>query len=334
MSFKVVILGSGIIAPGLAEEILGQIGVAPQRVDPQTEAEVLAAAADADAIMRAGGVPFTRSLIEGLQNCKIISCFGVATYDVDLPTATEKGICVSHMPDLTTEEVTDHIMALILACARRVVRGHQIVKAGGWRYDNEEPRQIGLSLRRLQGQTLGMVGFGRAGSALARKAAGFGLRLLAYDPYISQETAASLGVTLTDYETILKEADFAAILAPLTRETYQMFNREAFAKMKPTAYLFNATGSGALIDEDALYEALRDGVIAGAGLDTTEPMPVPPSNPLLTLDNITWTPHIGFQSQDSLSAIQSRMCQNVITRLSGQWPALLANPQVTQRVQL
>lgn len=333
MSFKVVILGSSAIAPGLAEEILGEIGVVPQRMDCQTEAEVLAAAADADAVIRGGGVPFGRSLIQGLQQCQIISCFGVATYDVDLGAATERGICVTHMPDLTTEEVTDHIMALLLACARQVVRGHQVVKTGGWRPGNDEPRRIGLSLRQLRGQTLGMVGFGRGGSALAPKAAGFGLRLQAYDPYISSEVAAT-GVALTDFDTILRESDFIAILAPLTRETYHIFNREAFAKMKPTAYIFNATGSGALIDEDALYEALRDGVIAGAGLDTTEPMPVRPDSPLLTLDNITWTPHLGFQSRDSLPAIQRRMCQNVVTRLSGRWPALLANPQVMGRVSL
>lgn len=334
MSFKVVILGTGTIAPGVAEEILGKIGVVPQRVDCQNEAEVLAAAADADAIIRAGGVPVGHSLIQGLKNCKIISCFGVATYDVDVEAATERGICVTHMPDLTTEEVTDHIMALLLACARQVVRGHQVVKAGGWRSGNDEPRQLGLSLRNLRGQTLGMVGFGRAGSALAPKAAGFGLRLLAHDPYIPPETAAAIGVTLADFDTLLRESDFIVVLAPLTRETHHMFDRQAFAKMKPTAYIFNATGSGALIDEEALYEALRDGVIAGAGLDTTDPMPVPPHSPLLTLDSVVWTPHVGFQSRDSLPAIQQRMCQNVVIRLSGQWPPVMVNPEVRRRVSL
>ncbi|MCJ7792331.1 MAG: C-terminal binding protein [Dehalococcoidia bacterium] len=296
----------------------------------KTEDEFVAATEYADAVL-VPGEPMTRRIIERMKKCRIISVVGVGYDYVDIEAATEYGICVSNVPDYCAEEMTDHAMALLLACARRIVVAVEGVRAGEW--DSlGKPRVFAKlpPIHRLQGQILGIVGLGRIGHKLAPKAKGFGMKVIAYDPYITKKVAQKLGVRLVEFSYLLERSDFISLHMTLNNETKHMFTLEQFKKMKPTAFFINVSRGG-LCDEKALYTALSQKHIAGAGIDVTDPVE-PPSldSPLLKLDNVLITPHVGYYSEESIAEVMKRSEEEVLRVLGGQWPKNFVNPQVKE----
>jgi len=298
-----------------------------------TEDDAIELARDADAMIVEGSQrPITRKVIENLNRCRIIAGTQIGYDSIDTVAAAERGILVTNVPGYCIEEVSDHAMALLLACSRRVVALNRVAKSGGWGFgpnSSEIKEAIRPGIGLLHGKTLGLFGFGAIGRALVPRARGFGLRVIACDPYADAAVASSLGVELVDRPTLLKESDFISIHAAYTPETKHVFNREAFAAMKPSACLIN-TARGGFIDETALHDALVAGRPAMAALDvlTTEP---PERNPLLSLDNVICTGHLAFFSPESLETQWRRPCEEVARVLHGEWPVALVNPQAKQR---
>lgn len=279
---------------------------------------VLNAATEADALMvtteevRAG-------LIQRMRKCRIISRVGTGLDAIDVNAATERGIWVTFVPDYAVEEVSTHTIALLLAQARRLPQLFESVQLGSW-----DVKAIGASMQRLSKQTLGLVGFGRIGRAVAAKAQGLGLKVIAFDPYVSTSSVDDAAVLFVDLKTLLRSSDFVSLHAPLTDTTRHIINAEAIAQMKPTAFLIN-TARGALIDETALLEAMRTGEIAGAALDVLADEPPPPHHPFRQEESIIVTPHAAWCSEEAFREVRARASQEVVRVLSGKRPSVPAN---------
>lgn len=292
----------------------------------RTEEELIEACKDADGLLNQYA-QLTRRVIESLDKCKVIGRYGVGVNTVDLQAATDKGICVVNVPDYCMDEVSDHAMALLLACARKVVLMNNEVKRGNWDY------KVSVPIYRLRGRNLGLISFGRIAQALAQKAQVFGLNLLAFDPYIPEEVAAKFNVKLVSLEELLKESDFISIHAPLTAETEHLIGEKELQSMKKSAFIIN-TGRGPVIDERALIKALQEGWIAGAGLDVLETEPVSPDNPLLKMDNVIINPHAAWYSEEAGIELQAKAARGVAEVLQGYLPQNLVNKEVKDKLNL
>ena len=295
-----------------------------------TEDEIISAAHDADAVVIVLE-PYTRRVIDSLKSCRLIATVQTGYGNIDVAAATEAGICVSRVPAVSAEEVSDHAMALLLACARKVFRLDKAVRTGEWQsVHGPEMGEIWRGIKPIRGQTLGLIGFGLIPRTLVPKAKGFGLRILAYDPYVPADVMDKMGVEAVELNRLLQESDFVSVHAALTSENRHMLGQEQFKLMKSTAYLIN-TGRGALVDENTLYAALTQGSIAGAGLDVTEVEPVKLDNPILKLDNVIFTGHSGHYSDVSAENYRRRPVEDVSRIMSGEWPQGLVNPEVKER---
>jgi len=292
-----------------------------------SEEEVLSMCRNVDAVMTVFE-PFTRSVIEQLEKCRVIAGVGVGYQNIDVEAATDHGICVANNPEYCLEEVSDHAMALLLSLARKIVTLDTIVRSGKTEY--AEVAEARGQIFRLRGQTLGLVGFGRIPRTIIPKARGFGFKIIAYDPYVPAEIARKAKVELVDFDRLLEESDYISVHAALTSQNRGMIGLEQFKKMKPNAYLIN-TARGALVDSDALYTALTEGIIAGAGLDVTDPEPIDSDNPLLKLKNVIFTGHSGYYSETSVIQQRKWPIDEVARVLSGEWPRALLNPQVKEK---
>ena len=299
-----------------------------------TDEEFIAFARDADAVITVGSIrPVPRKVIENLEQCRLISNTQIGYDSIDTAAATERGILVTNVPDYCVEEVSDHAMALLLACARKIVQLNQAAKRGQWGLSAdgiEIQNQIWPKISRLQGQTLGLLGLGKMSRALAPKARGFQLRVIAYDPYVPTEVAQQIGVEMVDWKRLLQESDFLSIHAALTPETRHIMNAEAFKEMKATACLIN-TARGGFIDEAALYQALKEGEIAMAALDVADPEPPAPRSPLLVMDNVISTAHSAFFSPTSEAERWHRPVEEVARVMRGEWPRSVVNPQAKEK---
>ena len=286
----------------------------------------LAIVRDADAVLIIATYLRPR-VVAGMTRCKIISRIGTGVDKIDIDGATRKGIIVNNLPDVFTEEVADHTLALLLAAARRVPLLDQAMRQG------RRPEGDG-GIHRLARQTVGIIGFGHIGRAVARRCQAFGLRVLACDPCLTPEGASREGVTAASLDTLLAEADYVCPLCPLTRETRGMLAMPQLGKMKPTAILVN-TGRGELVNEDDLAVALREGIIQFAALDVFGVVNVfdangfPTEHPLFGLDNVLFTPHFGAVSIEAAQDCRRRAAQAVVDVLSGRWPEHPVNPEVT-----
>lgn len=272
--------------------------------------DILAVAGDADAVL----VTYAKlpgELLRQLRKCKAIGRFGLGVDNIDLPAAKELGIAVNYVPDYCLREVSDHAMALLLALARKVTLANKLVQAGRW----EVPPLV--PLRRLEGQTLGLIGFGNIPRALAPKAKAFGLRVLTHDPYVGKETLAAAGVESIGFDDLLARSDFISVHAPLLPATRGLMNAAAFAKMKKGAYLIN-TARGPLVDEPALVAALDSGHLGGAALDVVTAEPLAKDSPLIGRDNVILTPHTAFYSVEALEELQTKCASDVARVLSGE----------------
>jgi D-3-phosphoglycerate dehydrogenase / 2-oxoglutarate reductase len=272
--------------------------------------DILAVARDADAIL----VTYAKlpgDLLRQLTRCKAIGRFGLGVDNIDLPAAKELGIAVNYVPDYCLREVSDHAMALLLALARKVTLANKLVQSGRW----EVPPLV--PLRRLEGQVLGLVGFGNIPRTLAPKAKSFGLRVVAHDPYVSAQVFADAAVEDASFEALLGMSDFVSVHAPLLPATRGLMNAAAFAKMKRGAFLIN-TARGPLVDEAALAAALDSGQLGGAALDVVVTEPLAMDSPLIGRDNLILTPHTAFYSVEALEELQTKCASDVARVLSGE----------------
>jgi lactate dehydrogenase-like 2-hydroxyacid dehydrogenase len=253
---------------------------------------------------------------------KVISNHAVGVDNVDVAAATARGIPVGNTPGILTDATADMAFALLLAAARRVIEGERFVRSGKWKTWGPS-LLLGADLR---GATLGIVGFGRIGQAVARRAAGFDMRILFTEPRrVSPEP--DLAAAQVDLDTLLKESDFVTLHCPLTEETRGLMNAAAFARMKPGAVLVN-TSRGPVVDQAALYEALHTGRIFAAALDVTDPEPLPPDSPLLTLDNLIVVPHIASASRATRERMSLMAAENLLAGLKGRRLPNCVNPEV------
>jgi D-3-phosphoglycerate dehydrogenase len=322
MAYQVAVADS--VFPNLdpAREVLSRVGGQLQLAPAPTPEAIMDIARDADAIL-VTYAKITGDMIRQLTRCRVISRFGIGVDNVDIPEATKKGIVVTKVPDYCIDEVSDHTMALLLAVVRKIPFINAQVHRGTWKMPNVVP------IHRLRGAVLGLVGFGRIPQLVAPKAQAFGMKVIAYDPYVPAPVFVNAGVESVDFPTLLKTSDYVSIHSPLVPETKNLFNSDAFRQMKPTAYLVN-TARGPIIDEAALAEALDAKRIAGAALDVMVQEPPPADSPLFGRDNVIVTPHTSFYSEESLVELQTKAAQEVVAVLTGQAPRNPVNPEALQ----
>jgi len=253
-----------------------------------------------------------------------ISQVAVGYDNIDVEAATRKGIYVTNTPEVLTETTADFAFALLMATARRVAEADRYVRSGKWKIPWGLTMFLGQD---VWGKTIGIIGMGRIGTAVARRAKGMNMRILYYDVYRNYAAEREIGAQYVDLETLLREADFVTIHVPLTPATYHLINEDKLRLMKRTACLIN-TSRGPVVDEKALYKALKEGWIWGAGLDVWEREPTDPDNPLLSLENVTAAPHIASASYETRTKMAMMAAENMIAILEGRIPPNLVNKDV------
>jgi D-3-phosphoglycerate dehydrogenase / 2-oxoglutarate reductase len=287
----------------------------------QEERELIRACREADGLLNQYAL-LTRRVLENLPNCKVVSRYGVGVDSVDLKAATDLGIIVANVPDYCMDEVADQTVSMLLGLIRKTAFFDQKVKSGQWNF-----RQ-GIPIYRTRGKTMGLIGCGKIGLEVAKRISAFGLRVIAFDPYIEKPHEV---IELKDIDTVLKESDFISIHCPLNDSTRHLIGDEAFKKMEKRPILIN-TSRGPIIDEKALIQALKEGLISGAGLDVLEKEPPDSQNPLLKMENVILTPHVSFYSVESISELKRRTAKNVADVLTGRWPRSVVNREVKGRI--
>jgi glyoxylate reductase len=300
--------------PGTAVDRLAaqhDVVVWPERLPPKRP-ELAGLAQPVEGLLTLLSEPVDAELLEGCPRLRAISNYAVGTDNIDLDAATARGIPVGNTPDVLTDTTADLAVSLMLAVARRVVEGDGVVRQGGW-LAWEPSFMLG---RDLHDATVGIVGLGRIGRAVARRVEGFGCRVV--------HTSRSGGVPL---EELLESSDFVSLHCPLTEETRGLIDDSALERMKPTAFLVN-TARGPIVDTMALGRALRRGAIAGAGLDVTDPEPIPAGNPLLDSPNLVVVPHIGSATHATREAMADMAVDNLLAALAGERMPYCANPEV------
>jgi D-3-phosphoglycerate dehydrogenase / 2-oxoglutarate reductase len=286
----------------------------------KTPEEFLPHAEDCDALLNTYAGPITAAVMARMPRCRIIARYGIGVDTIDLDAATAAGIIVTNNPTYCIEEVAEHTMALLLACARKVAVYDRLVRQGRWELPPGKP------MFRLAGRTLGLVGFGNIARAVAGRAAAFGMRILYHDPFVAARQFPVPGEK-AELAEVLREADFVSVHPPLVPETRGMMNDDAFARMKPTAFLVNCA-RGPIVDTAALVRALDAGRIAGCALDTTDPEPLPDPHPLRGRDTVIVTPHAAWYSEQALVGLQAGAPAEVRRVLTGQWPVNVVNKAV------
>ena len=263
----------------------------------------------------------TSQIIESLNNCKVIGRFGIGVDNIDIQAATKAGIVVVYVPDYCFDEVSDHALSMILALSRKITFSNSMVQNGHWEMKAVVP------LVRLKGQSVGLVGFGNIAKSLTPKLLALGLKVLTYDPFVSNENAHQAGVELVTFEELLAVSDYVSIHAPLTKETTGMFDHNIFKKMKSTSFIIN-TSRGPLVNTDDLANALDKKEIGGAALDVVPVEPLNKNSPLLGRDNVILTPHTAFYSEDALFDLQAKCAKDVASVINGKRPIYPINPEV------
>jgi D-3-phosphoglycerate dehydrogenase len=322
-AMKVLITDYAWPTVDIEREILGAVGAELIVAETGVEDELVRLAPEADAILTCWQRT-TAAVLDAAPRCRYVGRYGIGLDNIAVGRATELGILVTNVPDFCFDEVAEHALALLLACARKIVPFTRDTDRGIWNL------AAGRPIARLRGQTLGLFGYGGIARALADRVCGLGLNILAYTPRLTPGPLAD-GVTATnDLSELLRTADYISIHAPATDETRGLFNAETLRQMKPTAYLIN-TSRGALIDEPALYHALTEGWIAGAALDVLTKEPAEPNHMLLTLPNTIVTPHAAFYSEESTEELQRKTATQAALVLTGQTPPNIINPTVRQQ---
>ena len=297
-------------------------GIQVVQAEANTPETILQQVVDCDALF-AVSVSLPAEVIENLKQCRVISRLGAGTDKIDVDAATRKGILVTNVPDFCVEEQADHTLALLLALERKLPQMARATSAGAW----DASRKMSHSNQRLSERTLGLIGFGKSAKAVARRARGFGMRVIATrrDLSASQAEADALDVEMVSLDEVLAKSDHVSLHLPLTEETHHLLDAVKLNKMKPDAYFIN-TSRGAIVDEMALVECLRQGKIAGAGLDTFEhinpfsEVEAPPDHPFLTMENVILTPHVAAYSEQAFHDVNQGAIKNLVSVLQGHWP--------------
>jgi len=263
-------------------------------------------------------------VFDAAPKLKIVAQYAVGYDNIDVKEATKRGIYVTNTPGVLTETTADFAWALLMAVARKVVEADKCVRSGQWEVSWHPTLLMGKD---VYGATLGIIGLGRIGSAVTKRAKGFNMRILYYDMMRRPDLEKELGIEYVDLHVLLRESDFVSVHVPLTEKTHHMLGEEEFNLMKKTAYLIN-NSRGSILDEKALYNALKEKHIAGAGLDVFEQEPTPKDNPLLKLDNVVLAPHISSASHETRSRMAEMVAENLIAYFEGKVPPNLVNPEV------
>ena len=295
-----------------AKEALSRVNAVVKLAEEPTPEKILEVAADAEGVLTTYG-QVTAEVIEGLKNCKVIGRFGIGIDNIDISAAHAKGITVCYAPVYCLDEVSDHAMALLLSVARKISFADKLVAHGRW----EMPAVVPIG--RIRGKTLGLLGLGNIPQAVVGKAQAFGMNVIAADPYCPDEVFQKLNVTRVEFDDLLAQSDYVSVHAPLTPETENMFNMDAFKKMKSSAFLIN-TARGPLVNTDELAVALDAGELAGAGLDVLPTEPPVADDPIVGRDDVVITPHTGFYSEEALLDLQKTVASDVASVLAGEAP--------------
>lgn len=316
--FKVVILDDRYSSYNQETEGLSELGIIPEVYWPETEEEAAAVLHDADAVI-CNLYPLTDKLIRGMDKCRVISRYGVGYDNVDVDAAAEKGIAVCNVPDYAMEDASDHALALLFGCIRKIAYRDRRIREGGWNLHQDQP------CFRMAGKVLGVVGYGHIGSTLIRKISGFGFsRILVDDPRADESHIKAAGGQKVSFDDVLTQSDYISIHCPLNSETENMFDAAVFSKMKEGAILIN-TARGPIVNEDELWKALKSGKLAAAGIDVYNEDPLSAESPLRELDNITMTDHAAWYSEESIVELKTKAARNVIEVLSGAQPSYRVN---------
>jgi len=316
---KPIVVVTDYVFPNLepTERIMTELGAELRVAESRETSDVLAVSRDADGIITCYS-DMNAEVIAQLEQCKVIARTGTGYNNIDVDAATEAGMYVTNVRAYCDDEVSDHAMALLLAIVRKIAFLNNEVQAGRWDEGAAKP------LLRIRGKILGLAGFGNIPRQVAGKAQAFGMEVVAYDPFVDDEAYASLGVRAVAFDEMLEQADYFSIHAPLNDETHNMFDAKAFARMRPGAFLVN-TARGPLVDVEALADALDTGQVAAAGLDVLPDEPPASDLRLLGRDNVIFTPHVGFYSEDSVTDLQELTANQVALVLSGQEPQFAVN---------
>lgn len=289
----------------------------------KTGDEFIGEAANCDAVLNTYAGPITAELMERMPKCRIIARYGIGVDTIDLDAATRAGIIVTNNPTYCIDEVAEHTMALLLACARKVPLYDRSVRGNRWDITPGKP------MLRLSGRTLGLIGFGNIARQVAVRAHAFGMHIVYADPFVPEGRFAVPGKRM-ELNDLLEASDIVSLHPPLTRDTRRMINDQTLSRMKPSAFLINCS-RGPIVDTDAVVRALDANRIAGCALDTVDPEPLPDPHPLRGRANVIVTPHVAWYSEQSLVRLQEGAPNEVRRVLTGQWPVNVVNREVKGR---
>jgi len=310
-------------------ESLAPLGIDVTVVNAETDEEWLAQAKDADAVI-VGGRRLTSDIIRGLEKCKVFASGAVGVDTIDVDAATEKGIVICNCPDVFIEEVAVHAMMLLLGLAKKVIPLDRAVREGRW----GEGRKYMKPMPRVIGDTLGLVAFGNIPRLVAKKAKGFDMKVIAWDPFVPADVFKQQGVEqVADLKDLFRRSDFVSAHLPLNPQTKGVLNYDLFSVMKPTAYFINTGRGQTQVDAD-LVRALNEGKLAGAGLDVMDVEPLPTDSPLVKMDNVILTPHSANVSDWGDIERRRRVGQEIAAVLQGRMPKNVANRDVLKKVNL
>lgn len=304
---------------------LAEAGISLEEGSCETPEDVISRAAESDVLWLSWKPQIDKTILESLPKTRLVIRWGIGYEQIDLDAATAMGIAVANAPTYGTDDVAEHALALLLGLERRIVAFDADMRDGGW------TTPAAGSIRRVRGLTLGLLGVGRIGAALAQRAQGIGLNVIGFDAYRSAEDFAAIGVEPVSIDELAERSDYLSVHVPHTPQTNAMIDADFLKKMRDDAYLIN-TSRGKVINEGDLVEALRAGTIAGAGLDVFETEPLPGDNPLRQLPNVILTPHYAGYSAQSWADLREEMCRTTIDFLTTGWADTIVNPAVRDRL--
>jgi D-3-phosphoglycerate dehydrogenase len=323
VSFRVYMTDSDFTDHGVERAVFERAGMTFEILQTRSPDELVARARDADALL-VQYAQITPAIVNALPRLKVIGRYGVGFDTIDVTAASARGVYVCNCPDYCTEEVADHTLALLMAVTRQLFPLREHFGDGRWSIESAR------AIQRLRGRVLGIIGVGRIGSAVARRTAPLGLRLLGHDPYVPDTRLADLGVEATSLADLLTQADYVTLHTLLSAETRHLLNGERLARMKPGAVLIN-TSRGGVVDTDALVAALRSGHIGAAALDVLEHEPPAADHPLRSMSNVILTPHLAFYSDASFPTLKREVSEDVVRVLRGEAPKNAVNRAAVER---
>ena len=303
-----VLAADGVSARGI--EILREAGFEVDVKDKISADELVATIGNYDALIVRSASKVTKDVLAAAKNLKIIGRAGVGVDNIDVPEATNRGIIVINSPGGNTTAATEHTMGMMLAMARHIAVANETTQKGEW----NRKKYTGVE---LMGKTLGIVGLGRIGSGIAKRAAAFGMTVIGYDPYVNEERAQAMGLELVDLDGIIQRSDFVTVHMPLTNETRDMFNKDNIAKMKKGVRFVNCARGG-IINEQDLADAVKSGQVAGAAVDVFTSEPLAEDNPLRGVPGITLTPHLGASTVEAQIGVSIDVAEGIVAALKGE----------------